>query len=46
VLSVKEMLADPSIEIILNLTTPDAHSAIGLQALNAGKSVYNRIVAQ
>lgn len=41
VLSVKEMLADPSIEVILNLTTPDAHSEIGLRALNAGKSVYN-----
>lgn len=41
VLSVEEMLADPSIEVILNLTTPDAHSEIGLQALSAGKSVYN-----
>jgi len=41
VLSTKEILADPSIEIILNLTTPDAHAEIAFQALNAGKSVYN-----
>ena len=41
VLSTREMLADPSIEIILNLTTPGAHAEIAFQALNAGKSVYN-----
>jgi predicted dehydrogenase len=41
VLPVIEMLADPSIEVILNLTTPDAHADIAFQALNAGKSVYN-----
>jgi predicted dehydrogenase len=41
VLSNSEMLNDPSIEVILNLTTPDAHAEIAFQALNAGKSVYN-----
>ena len=41
VYSVAEMLADPEIEIILNLTTPNAHAEIGQAALEAGKSVYN-----
>ena len=41
VMSPSEILADPEIEIILNLTTPDAHAKIAFQALNAGKSVYN-----
>ena len=41
VLSTDEMLNDPSIELILNLTTPDAHADIAFQALEAGKSVYN-----
>jgi len=39
--SVEELLRDPEISIILNLTTPDAHYAIATAALNAGKSVYN-----
>jgi predicted dehydrogenase len=41
VYSVEELLADPSIDIVLNLTTPDAHGEIALAALQAGKSVYN-----
>ena len=41
VLSVDELLADPSIEIVLNLTTPESHGSIALAALAAGKSVYN-----
>ena len=41
VYTVDEMLADPTIELILNLTTPDAHASIAMQALRAGKSVYN-----
>lgn len=36
-----EILADPDIEIVLNLTTPVAHSGIALAALHAGKHVYN-----
>ncbi|NCF65909.1 MAG: Gfo/Idh/MocA family oxidoreductase [Chloroflexi bacterium] len=41
VASVDELLADPTIDMVLNLTTPDVHGRIGLQALHAGKSVYN-----
>lgn len=40
-LSVKQMLADKGIELIVNLTIPKAHAEVGLAALNAGKSVYN-----
>ncbi|ABU60421.1 Gfo/Idh/MocA family protein [Roseiflexus castenholzii] len=39
--SVEELLADPDIEIVINLTTPDAHGPVALAALNAGKHVYN-----
>jgi predicted dehydrogenase len=41
VYTVDEMMADPEIEIIVNLTPPGAHAEIGLKALEAGKSVYN-----
>ncbi len=41
VYSPDQLLADPEIEIVLNLTTPQAHASIGLAALRAGKSVYN-----
>lgn len=41
VVSVDEMLADPEIEIVLNLTPPAVHSLIALASLKAGKSVYN-----
>ncbi len=40
-LSVSEMMADPNIEVILNLTIPNAHAEIAFKALEAGKSVYN-----
>jgi len=39
--TVRELLADPEIEVILNLTTPDAHASIAQAALDAGKGVYN-----
>jgi predicted dehydrogenase len=39
--SVQELLADPEIEIVLNLTIPKAHAEIALAVLVAGKSVYN-----
>lgn len=39
--SVAELLADPSIEIVINLTIPAAHGDVALAALEAGKSVYN-----
>ncbi|MFA5863411.1 MAG: Gfo/Idh/MocA family oxidoreductase [Phycisphaerae bacterium] len=41
VCSVKDLMADPDIEIILNLTIPKAHAEIAFQAIEAGKSVYN-----
>jgi predicted dehydrogenase len=39
--TVPELLADPEIEVVLNLTTPDAHASIAQAALDAGKGVYN-----
>lgn len=41
VMALEDMLADPSIDIILNLTDPKAHYPINLQALEAGKSVFS-----
>ena len=38
--SVDELLAKDEIEVILNLTTPQAHAKIDLMALAAGKHVY------
>jgi predicted dehydrogenase len=35
-----ELLAEPSIEIVVNLTVPAAHVAVGLSALDAGKHVW------
>jgi predicted dehydrogenase len=35
-----DLLADPTIELILNLTIPSAHAAINAAALTAGKHVY------
>lgn len=37
----EELLADPDIDIVLNLTIPHAHYPIARAALEAGKSVYN-----
>ena len=39
--SVEELLADPEIQIVINLTIPKAHAEIGFKAVQAGKSVYN-----
>ncbi len=38
--SVEALLADPKVEIILNLTIPRAHVEVGLRAIAAGKHVY------
>lgn len=38
--SVEDLLADPAIEIVVNLTIPKAHASISIQALKAGKHVY------
>jgi predicted dehydrogenase len=35
-----EILADPDIDLILNLTIPAAHAEVNRQALDAGKHVY------
>ncbi len=40
-MTVKEMLNDETIDMILNLTTPQAHKIVAEQALKAGKHVYN-----
>lgn len=39
--NIDELFADPKIEIIVNLTVPKAHVAVGLQALEAGKHTYS-----
>ena len=39
--SVAELLADPEIKIVVNLTIPKAHGEVALAALQAGKSVHN-----
>ena len=39
--SVAELLADPTIEIVVNLTVPKAHVDVSLQAVAAGKSVHS-----
>jgi len=40
-MEVAALLADPRIAVILNLTTPQHHVAVGLRALAAGKHVYS-----
>jgi len=44
VLSMEEILADDSIEIFVNLTTPTAHYPVIKQLLEAGKHVYTEKV--
>jgi predicted dehydrogenase len=39
--SVDELLEDPSVEIIVNLTIPAAHVEVGLKAVRAGKHVHS-----
>jgi predicted dehydrogenase len=38
--TVEEILADPEIELIINLTIPNAHAEVCLKALHSGKHVY------
>jgi predicted dehydrogenase len=40
-LSVEALLADPRIEIVVNLTIPAGHAEVAAAAIAAGKSVYN-----
>ena len=39
-MSVDELIADPTIDVILNLTPPLVHAAVTMQALAVGKHVY------
>ena len=41
VTSVEDIMRDPDIDAILNLTIPSAHAEISLKALAAGKHVYS-----
>jgi len=38
--SVEELLADPEIQIVVNLTIPKAHAEVDLAAVQAGKNVH------
>jgi predicted dehydrogenase len=38
---VEELLADPDIPIIVNLTVPKAHAEVSLAAISAGKHIYS-----
>lgn len=39
-LSIDELLADPDVQFVLNLTIPAAHAEVTMRALAAGKEVY------
>jgi predicted dehydrogenase len=39
--TIEALLADPAIDIVLNLTIPKAHAAVSLQAIEAGKHVHS-----
>jgi predicted dehydrogenase len=39
--TVAELLADPAVELVVNLTIPAAHVEVGLAALEAGKHVWS-----
>jgi len=41
VCTVDELLADNSVDVVLNLTVPKAHAEIALRALEAGKHTYS-----
>lgn len=38
--STDELIADPSIDIVINLTIPSVHAKVAIAALEAGKHVY------
>jgi predicted dehydrogenase len=39
--SVEDLLADPEVELVINLTSHKAHGPVGIATLEAGKHVYN-----
>jgi predicted dehydrogenase len=40
-LTVDQLLADPDVEIVVNLTIPGVHADVDLAIINAGKSAYS-----
>ncbi|MDF2991902.1 MAG: oxidoreductase [Microbacterium sp.] len=38
--TVDELMADPDVDIVLNLTIPAAHAEVAIRSLDAGKHVY------
>lgn len=40
-LSVEELLASDAVDVVINLTIPDAHFTVSTEALKAGKHVYS-----
>ncbi len=38
--SVEQLLNDPEVDLVINLTIPRAHAEVNLAAINAGKHVY------
>ena len=41
VLSTRDLLASPDVDLVLNLTIPNAHASVAMAAIEAGKHVYN-----
>ena len=41
VLTPAELLADPEVELVLNLTPPSLHASVSIQAIEAGKHVFS-----
>jgi predicted dehydrogenase len=39
--TVDDLLADPAVDVVLNLTPPAGHAPVALAAIAAGKAVYN-----
>ena len=39
-MTTEELLANPEIELVINLTIPSAHFEVGMAAIEAGKSFY------
>ena len=39
--SVDDLLANPALDVVINLTVPDAHFAVSQAILQAGKHVYS-----
>jgi predicted dehydrogenase len=39
--SVEDLLANPAIDVVINLTIPDAHAPVSMAILQAGKHVYS-----